>query len=283
MDKELVWVKLLSFVSCLSNVAWGRYQGVYLNSTGQTLTNNGALRAMGLAAKFLATPLWGACADFMGDPVVPLLLSVVLITLLFDFYRWPSVIGAFGPLLLLKVVRSACNGVNTLVDITTLRTIEFKEAAGYGSQRLWTGVAWGLGSMFVGRFIDSFGYNAIFYWTYLFSALVVLLLVFRPASLRKGPAALGAALPTTAGGGGDGGSGGGGSSGGGGTGSAGGGKRQSLTQLLRAYGAMSAGRPAIRRFLLVMMVYGVGMSLVESVVFLQMEREFGRSVSHSVN
>jgi predicted MFS family arabinose efflux permease len=257
-DPELVWVKLLSFTACLSNVAWGRYQGVYLNQS-QGLTSNGALRAMGLAAKFLATPLWGAGADYMGDPVLPLLLSVVLITLLFDFYRWPSVVGAFGPLLVLKVVRSACNGVNTLVDIVTLRTIEFKEAAGYGSQRLWTGIAWGLGSMFVGRFIDRFGYTAIFYWTYLFSALVVVLLIFRPASLRKGPASLGAALPMN-----------------GKADGAGGGKRQSLTQLLRAYGAMSAGRPAIRRFLLVMMIYGVAMSLVESVLFLQMERDFGR-------
>ena len=159
-DPEL-GVKLLSFTACLSNVAWGRYQGVYLNQS-QGLTSNGALRAMGLAAKFLATPLWGARADYMGDPVLPLLLSVVLITLLFDFYRWPSVVGAFGPLLVLKVVRSACNGVNTLVDIVTLRTIEFKEAAGYGSQRLWTAIAWGLGSMFVGRFIDRFGYIAIF-------------------------------------------------------------------------------------------------------------------------
>lgn len=272
MDSELLWVKALAFTACLSNVAWGRYQGVYLNQS-QSLSSNGALRALGLAAKFMVTPVWGAAADYFGDPVVPLLLSVTLTTLLFDFYRWPSVIGSFGPLLMLKIVRSGCNGVNTLVDIVTLRTIEFKEAAGYGSQRMWTGIAWGLGSMCVGRFIDFFGYSAIFYWTYTFSALVVLLLVFRPASLRRGAFSFGASLPLASGGCANSGS---SDSDISGNKSNAGGKRQSVTQLLQAYAAMTAGRPAIRRFLLAMMVYGVGMSLVESVLFIQIERDFGR-------
>ena len=35
MDRELVWVKSVSFLSALSMVAWGRFQGVYLNEIGQ--------------------------------------------------------------------------------------------------------------------------------------------------------------------------------------------------------------------------------------------------------
>ena len=58
MDRRLVFVKLLHFLSCFAGAAWGRYQGVYLNTHRHlTPVENGLVRGGGLLAKFLFTPL----------------------------------------------------------------------------------------------------------------------------------------------------------------------------------------------------------------------------------
>jgi hypothetical protein len=119
IDWELVWIKAVGFSAGMSNVAWGRYQGNYLNQT-QSVAANGALRAAGYFAKFLTTPLWGAMADGR-SPQTLLVVSVVLTGMLFDLYRWPSVVSSFWPLFALKVGRSGCNGVSTLIDVVTMR------------------------------------------------------------------------------------------------------------------------------------------------------------------
>ena len=73
---ELVWIKALHALSCLSSVAWGRYQVVYLNSLGLSPSRIGVLRAAGLAAKFFTIPLWGAWQDVSPTSVAPALASV---------------------------------------------------------------------------------------------------------------------------------------------------------------------------------------------------------------
>jgi hypothetical protein len=53
---------------------------------------------------------------------------------------------------------------------------------GYGSQRLWGTMAWGLGSWVVGGVIDQFGYSGMFTWTYVWSAVLVALLFCHPTT-----------------------------------------------------------------------------------------------------
>jgi len=76
------------------------------------------------------------------------------------------------------------------------RTIDGKPHAAYGSQRLWGSVAWGLGSFLVGSAIDQWGYDGIFYWTYGFSAALLLLLACQPAprGSRHGYSGVGSVL-----------------------------------------------------------------------------------------
>jgi len=184
-DWELAWIKAVSFCSGMSNVAWGRYQGNYLNQSGQSVSANGTLRAAGLFAKFLTTPLWGAMAD-QKSPQLLIMYSVSLTSILFDLYRWPSIMGSFWPLVVLKVARSGLNGTSTLVDITTIRVVEAHErSGGYGSQRLWGTLAWGTGSWLVGTFIDRFGYDAVFVWTYLWSGILLALLLCHPTPQKS--------------------------------------------------------------------------------------------------
>merc|ERR1712196_730377 len=94
-------------------------------------------------------------------------------------------------LMLVKAVRSAGNGVGTLVDIITIQAVHGKEnkGEGYGNQRLWTGVAWGVGSFATGLLIDSFGFDAIFVWTYSGVAALFMLMCAVPGnSYRSAPA-----------------------------------------------------------------------------------------------
>ena len=46
------------------------------------------------------------------------------------------------------------NATGTLVDIITLRLVS-GTGEGYGGQRLWTAVAWGVGSVAVGYALDT--------------------------------------------------------------------------------------------------------------------------------
>lgn len=249
---ELVWIKALHALSCLSSVAWGRYQVVYLNSLGLSPSRIGVLRAAGLAAKFFTIPLWGAWQDVSPTSVAPALASVASCAALLGLYRRPFVTGTFSRLLVLKVARSGANGLGTLVDALTLRVVE-RHGGGYGAQRLWTGVAWGLGSYFVGVVIDARGYDAIFTWTYGFAALVVVLLVLRPGTAGAGGVAAAASpeAPRET--------------------------RAAVEGNLRRYVAHARSRSDLRVFFAVMLLYGVAMSLVEALLFLQMARDFGSS------
>jgi len=133
--------------------------------------------------------------------------------------------------------------------------IDGKDSAGYGSQRLWTALAWGVGSMGVGHCIDLYGFEAMFGLTYFLSFLVVRLIVFRPRAVRKEAEV----LPLIAGGA---------------EGLAPRKARQSITELLTAYRDMTAKKPELRKFLLLLVLYGTVNALVDNVLFLQMEREY---------
>lgn len=252
MHAELIWIKAVSFCTCLSSVAWGRYQVVYFNHLGISPSAIGVLRAAGLGAKFFATPLWGAWQDVHGQSTLPTVACVVLTSFLLELYRSPVVTRSLQLLFLVKMSRSAANGLGTLVDCLSLRVIERHPGAGYGAQRLWTGIAWGCGSYVVGGIIDARGYDAAFWWTYGFSGLVLAMLFLRPAAGGKdeeGSArAAGSGAPKVSGN-------------------------------LRSYWLSVGHDSDLRPFLVLMCLYGVAMSLVEALLFLQMAREFDSTKS----
>ena len=102
----MLWIKLINFTGVLGNVAWGRYQIMYLNAQGQSPMGNGLLRASGLLAKFFATPIWGAMGDRY-PPAQPLMASVLLCVTMLDAYRWKSGLW-LGSILLRLPVASCC-------------------------------------------------------------------------------------------------------------------------------------------------------------------------------
>ncbi|KAH8063465.1 hypothetical protein JL722_2635 [Aureococcus anophagefferens] len=245
LHRELVWIKAVAFLTCLMSVAWGRYQIAYLVALGLAPSRIGLLRAAGLGAKFVATPLWGAWAAPTRTRR-SVCVAVVAVVALLELYRSPAVVASFGWLFALKMARSAANGVGALANALTLRVIERHPGAGYGAQRLWTGVAWGCGSYVVGSCIDAYGYDAIFLWTYAVGGATLLLLARGPAFARAGDS--GAPSPRLA-------------------------RRGPLGNLWAYVRGLDRGGD-MRPFLLLMCLYGVAMSLVEALLFLQMAREF---------
>ena len=239
---------------------------------------NGTLRAVGLLAKFFASPSWAAAVDAGGgrDPTFLLVISVLSCCCLLDLYRRPAILGTFGLLLTLKTLRSALNGQGTLVDVTLLRTVDGKvNVGGYGSQRLWGSLAWGCGSYVIGHLIDVWGFDVIFYWTYFFSALLLVLVYLKPRSLadriRRGNqlsshgssqvedeetcqgknSNLRSTKSSTA---------------------------EVLTSFLRIV-AGTGGPVSYRSFLLMVLQLGFSLSLVEHFMLVQLKKEFGCSTS----
>jgi hypothetical protein len=104
VERKLLFIKALHFVTCLTGAAWGRYASIYLN-TQRNLTpvQNGLVRGVGLGGKLLLTPLWGAWSD-RGQPRALLTTSTWMCAALFIFYRLDATYEWIGLLVLLKVV-----------------------------------------------------------------------------------------------------------------------------------------------------------------------------------
>ena len=95
LHRELVWIKAVAFLTCLMSVAWGRYQIAYLVALGLAPSRIGLLRAAGLGAKFVATPLWGAWADVHANSTFPVCVAVVAVVALLELYRSPAVVASY--------------------------------------------------------------------------------------------------------------------------------------------------------------------------------------------
>jgi len=178
---ELVFVKALQFTACLTGTAWGRYQTLWYNAMGLSPMQNGLLRTVGLSAKLMAGPIWGVMSDRTGKPGLMLVGSALSCAVCLECLRHSWAYSSMAILVMLKVLRSGGNGVGTLVDIITLQIIAVNKREGYGLQRLWTCLAWGVGSALSGYLIDVFGFGAMFLWTYGGTFLLCTLLMLRQA------------------------------------------------------------------------------------------------------
>ena len=90
-------------------------QTIYFNHRHISPVNNGLVRSVGLSAKLLAGPTWGYLSDKTGRPGMLLLLSAVTCALSLECLRHDIVYQNMKYLMLVKAVRSAGNGVGTLV------------------------------------------------------------------------------------------------------------------------------------------------------------------------
>ena len=172
--------KLLMVITTAGAVPWGRFATVFFLHSGVSASRLGLLRVVGLVGKTLAYPAWGMFADMIRDVRLALLASIVLSSASLVLFRSSYVLSTFGALFLVKLLRSLLNAVWPLTEAMALKLIAGGKE-GYGKQRLWCAISWGLASFVVGNCIDRFGVTAIFELTWGISlATVILVMLFIP-------------------------------------------------------------------------------------------------------
>jgi len=222
-------------------------------SHGFTPSQIGKIKSTSQIAKVIAQPLWGVLSDAT-DPLSALIVSTFLGAVTLTGVRKAIDSQSLSELMTWRIIRSSMTAAAPALDALVLRLVE-GENEGYGKQRLWGSIAWGLSSLCAGTILDTFDDGAIFMYTYVTSAL---LLVFFLA-LRK-------LLPRTR-------------------------NRdvdrqqkkepQSIKGMARTCGSaichLSGGINYLPVWIILIhsFVYGVIMVLFDSILMLQLERDFG--------
>jgi hypothetical protein len=143
----------------------------------------GLLRSMGYLPKILSGPAWSLLSDTT-SPTRTLMVNYLLGLVTFELVRmslerdW-----SFTAFACIRLVRSATNAVSPLTDAVILQITsahqkeEVNSPESYGRQRVFSSLAWGVGSVGVGKLIDVYGTDIIFNYTRV-SMLVSMLLTY---------------------------------------------------------------------------------------------------------
>lgn len=168
--------KLLAFLLALSGVGWNRFSVFLFLNNGMTASQVGNLKTLGFICKIFAQPLWGVVADSTSLQM-SLILSLVLCTVTLEAVRLALVYNApFLMFVVLRSVRSASNGLSPIADAILVKSAKVKNE-GYGKQKLFSSLGWGVGAFLYGWIVDIFGLSSIFYSTYVFCMLCVVVVL----------------------------------------------------------------------------------------------------------
>eukprot|EP01060_Flectonema_neradi_P002644 TRINITY_DN1167_c4_g1_i1.p1 TRINITY_DN1167_c4_g1~~TRINITY_DN1167_c4_g1_i1.p1 ORF type:complete len:450 (+),score=28.81 TRINITY_DN1167_c4_g1_i1:118-1467(+) len=190
--------KAMYFINTVAAIPWGRYKVVYFYRLGLNATQIGFLRGATHTAKLVAWPLWGAICDYIKDIRSALIGSLISATVALELLRWCGAqheVG-FATVLILAILRSSMNAEWPLVDAATIALVQRHEqqhqesgssstnSEGYGKQRLWAALAWGVASLYVGVCIDRYGIQTVFLLTYAAVFLeIIIILKWLPSDL----------------------------------------------------------------------------------------------------
>lgn len=175
MLSGLLLAKILYFCTGLASVGWNRFQTLYFLNIGIPPGQIGELKSIGLALKFIGEPFWCFVAD-LTDPKLIFILSLFASIGSLEILRNTENV-TYWTIILVKLVRTATAPQATLTIMASMELIKGTQE-GYGQQRLYGSLAWGIGAYMVGILIDRYGTNSMFYFTYFFQ-IVSLAIVFR--------------------------------------------------------------------------------------------------------
>lgn len=184
---RMLLVKLLAFSTTFSGIAWTRFQTVVLLNAGYSMSHIGAVKSLGFAAKFIITPVWAAIGDTY-TPLKSLIVAFTIAGLSLEFVRqcivhkWP-----FYVLVILRIFRSSSNSIGPLTDSYLVQSARENglENESYGRQRLFGSLAWGTGSLLVGILIDANGLWIVFPFTYVMIALCIIVIILNIRQQRN--------------------------------------------------------------------------------------------------
>jgi len=175
--RNFMWFpKALQFFSAAAGVPWGRFAVSYFKSKGLSPSQIANLRSAGLITKLFSYTLWGTLADACGDVKKVYIMCVIIASLFLEPFRRGFAFYSWGTILLFKMLRSGVNSLWPLTDAITVQFVKSDESngEGYGKQRLWCSLSWGIVSFISGIIIDKYGLEIIFAMTYFWALILVL-------------------------------------------------------------------------------------------------------------
>lgn len=179
VQMDLLFPKILQFSSGMYAIGWSKFSGIFFAERGLKIRELGYLRALSLFVKLIGYPFWGLMADVFGNAKLAMTISIILSSLLLEFFRNGLAFETIFILYFVRLLRSFANSVWSLVDAITLKIInKSNKKEGYGKQRVWCAISWGTGCLLVGILIDRFDINVIFYFGYVWGIISILLIQF---------------------------------------------------------------------------------------------------------
>ena len=170
--RGLIFAKILYFSTSMGNVAWNRFQNLFFLDKGIHPQQIGQLKSLGLVLKFFGEPFWCFIADCTDPKIV---FAICIVTQLFSMEIYRNVIPlTLSVIIAVKFIRTAAAPSTTLTTMATFKLTEGTKE-GFGEQRMFGSLAWGVGAFVVGSLIDAFGMKAIFYFTYFFQCVSLLI------------------------------------------------------------------------------------------------------------
>lgn len=134
----------------------------------------GLLKSIGLLCKFFAEPILCLLADISSEKLV-FAVCILLQMVTMEIFRLVQPL-TFGIILTIKMLRMSAAPSSTFTSSFALKVTE-GSSEGYGQQRVFGSIAWGLGAIVAGYLIDSFGMHALFYYSHFFNSLSFFIIV----------------------------------------------------------------------------------------------------------
>lgn len=167
--------KLLFFCVSMSTVGWQRFQNNFYLENGLSTSQVGTLKAIGLLFKFVASPVFCFLSDISNPKYILMQMLGVQILTIWMLKTLPKPIGYYS-IFAIKLLRATTAPTDTITTSASFKLTE-GTSQGFGQQRMFGSLAWGLGALLCGILIDSYGMTSVFYYTNTFN-LITLALVF---------------------------------------------------------------------------------------------------------
>jgi MFS transporter, PPP family, 3-phenylpropionic acid transporter len=191
MDLRLLFAKVLFFTTALSTVGWTRFQNNVLLNRGISARDVGILKGVGLLFKLIGELACATVAD-KHDPFRVFIVCAVCQAYTLECIRSSSTLS-FNYVLFIKFLRGITACLPTLTNtLSVALTAGTKE--GYGQQRVYGSLAWGVGALSTGLLIDNYGTDIMFFFAYFFYTTSALLMFVGSRQLKLSHAGAGAPL-----------------------------------------------------------------------------------------
>lgn len=179
MNVNLIKAKALFFCTAMANVGWSRFQNNFYLEQGLSPQEIGSLKAIGLLLKFFGEPVLCIIADLTDSRIIFSLCMVMQIVTM-EMMRQVKPL-TYSYLLLVKVLRTLTSPTTTLTTTSSFKLTNGTNQ-GYGKQRMFGSMAWGIGAFACASLMDLYGMDALFFYTYFFNIISFLVGYFGVSS-----------------------------------------------------------------------------------------------------